>query len=107
MGMVFSIQQHVGRLNITMNDSVVVRVLQSIANLGDQNSRIARRKFFGLQTCFQRVAVDVFGNQVTDFIIGANRIVNSNDTRMFQLGDTAGLAQKTLNVLFAGKRSSA
>ncbi len=76
-----------------MNDALVVRELQSVADLRDDRQRFGRRQSAGVKSLPQGGAVDQFHDEVVEAVRFA-KLMHGDDRRVIQLGQCAGFARE-------------
>src|SRR5579864_7907867 len=94
----FILPKHdIRRLDITVDYSLIVGILQGFADGGDQLSDLKRRQAFPSQEVCQGDALDKVLDQVRKALV-LPHLVNRNNGRMPQLGHAPGFAKKTVAV---------
>src|SRR5207249_3910849 len=88
------IQQDVPWLNIAMQNSVLVRKLNSARNLHEQLSRLPDGRWFTFGDLIQATAFDELHAEVTR-AVALPDFVNGNNLRMLQTRRRLGLMTKT------------
>src|SRR6266567_1359063 len=88
-------QQHIGRFDITMNNTMVVSTIQPFGSLNNKVGCFSYRQ--GLfQTILQRPTIDIFHHNKSNIALGA-KIVNLDNIWMSQSGNRARLLLETLH----------
>jgi hypothetical protein len=101
------VQNDIRRLQITMDDAVLVRVLYRLGQFRHQRGGDPYIESLALQTLLERFPLDVFGHQKTDAVIRMARIIQGHDRRMRQRCRAACLAQKSTDIVAAGESTGA
>ena len=78
-----------------MDDPFVVRVLERLADLGDDRQRLARLELAACQQLPQVHAIDVLHEEVVQ-AAGLAEVVQGDDVRVIEPGQGAGLAGESL-----------
>ena len=86
-----AVQQDVLRLDVAVDDALVVGVLEGVANLRHDGQRLARRDPAGAQQLPQAHPVHILHQQVIDPVRLAE-LEEGDDVRMQQLGQRLGFA---------------
>ena len=86
-----AVEQNILRLDVAMNDALIVCELQRIANLWHDGQRFARGDAAGSQQLAEVDAVHEFHEEKIK-ALGAAEVVNSDDAGMVQLGEGLGFA---------------
>ena len=97
------VDDDVGRLQITVHDSRLVRVVQCIGDFGAKCRRFARRQRLDPQPLFQRAALDEVADDV-GFAVDPAGFVDARDAGVIQLSRGARFAQKLFR--FGGGQAS-
>ncbi len=85
------VHQDVFRLDVAMDDALVVRELQRLADLGDDLQRLARRKPAGPLELPQVQPIHEFHEEIGE-PVHLTELVDRDNVRMVQLGQRAGLS---------------
>ena len=96
----------VRRLDVAVDHALLVGVLQSVGEAGDQLGRLAEARPAGGQQVGQRHALDEVADEVGGAVVLAD-LVDRDDRRMAQLGGAAGLAQESIQLLAARRPAGA
>ena len=92
------VEQQIRRLDVAMNDAVLVRVLQRVAQRRDDSEGFLRRELLGLQQLAQVHAI----HELHEEEIKPPRlpeIINGDDVGMIQGREGVGLARESLGEL--------
>ena len=95
-------KQHIGRLEIAMDDAGAVRRGDGVRQLLDQAGGRFRRQRGAVEVVRQRAAVAVFQHQIRTAVVDAV-LEHLDDVRMLQAGNGLGLVPEALS-LVAGRR---
>jgi hypothetical protein len=93
------IEQDVGRLDVAMNDAVLVGVRERLADLGDQLGGLAKVRAARRQAPRQCRAGDELLDQVPGAVARLACIVQRHDPGVLELGGATGLAQEAIHII--------
>jgi len=88
-------EHHVPRLQVAMDDPLLVRPLERIGDLGRVAQHLLRRQRAALQALGQRLALEQLHHEVVDPVLGPHVVERAN-VGMVEAGDGAGLALEAL-----------
>ena len=80
------------RVNIEMENRLVVEINQRIEKIEDRREEALRRGVLRWRTSRERLAFDVFSRVVGKAVVGVTEVVGGRDPRMRQRGDGTELA---------------
>src|SRR5690606_8982520 len=100
------VNQDIGRLDIAMNNALLMRRLQTTRHLRDQLQHPTRRWAESCGKRFQRLAIDILHAEKRPPPILAH-FMDGHDIGMTQLGSRLGLTNKTSSELRALQMCSA
>ncbi len=91
----FEIDHHVARLEIAMDDALLVGIVQGAGDLSAKLGGLARGEALGREPVSERDAADKVADDV-DRVLGASDFVNAHDVGVAKLRGDAGLAIELL-----------
>ena len=97
-GCAIAVDHDVGRLQIAVDDSLLVGMVQCVGDLGAQLGRLAAGELLASQPIAERDAADKVADDVHTVAVAAD-FVDADDVRVPQLRGSAGFA-KELFLLF-------
>src|SRR6266536_5466174 len=101
MRFTFCIDENVARLDVSMKNAVLMRMMNCVRQFGDEFRRIASGDWLELGRFIELSAVDELHAEVAGLLAFAH-FVNGNDALMIQAGGRLGFQTETLHVRFRG-----
>ena len=99
------VDQDVAGLDVPVNESLAVSVVQRLGNRGHQFRGFAKRGPVVLDLLRQRAAFDELRDDEAGTVLGAADVVDGNDVRVVEAGDGAGFGQVGFGILGPGRRA--
>ena len=90
LGVPSSGEQHVGRLQVAVDDAALVGVVHGAGQRLDQGGGVARRLRRAVELLLQAAAVEIFQREIRLAVVLAD-LVNLHDVGVLQPGDGLGL----------------
>src|SRR6266516_4862272 len=100
------VEQNVSRLDVTMKDAVLVRIMDRARYFGDYFRRLPHRHWRTAYHFIKLTAFDKFHAEIAGAVALAY-FVDGNDARVIETGGRFGLPNTTLHMRFASPLTKA
>ena len=98
-GLTRCVDQDVGRLDVPVDQTSGMGVMQCIGNRGDQFRRISERRSSLCNPCRQVAAFDELRHHEAKSVFRATHVMNGHDVGMVQFGKDLGFNEKRFHIL--------